>query len=180
MNDSENLTKYFEHLAQHHASIAHNPSATTMAAKRFFQLETIELLTSGQFDFMNWVMILEGHEGRYHDARADHFLEADMMGFMILKHAPKNDVVARRATYIEAFNIGTDIIKLINQNIRNCGAPLFPPPVGVRIPFSMPLNQVRWHMVGPLFRDAYGYRFTVDLFTGEPVKMVVDPARFVA
>lgn len=181
MNDSENIRLYFAHLAQHVAAIAHNPAATSeTTGKRFFHMEDNELIRSKQYDFLNFTLLLEEHEGGLNEARHENVTAKDLVAFMVVKHCELNNVAVRHATLKDAFEVGMDVVRLINQHVRNCGpGRLHPPPVGVSAPLAMPLNNVRWHPVGPLYREAWGYRFLLDMYTLNSVNMAANPARYV-
>ena len=181
MNDSENLRLYFAHIAQHVAAIAHNPAATSESnGKRFFCNEDSDLIRSKQYDFLNFTLLLEEHEGSPNEAKHELLTAKDLVAFMVVKYSKPNDVPARFATMQQAYEICWDVVRLINQHVRNCGpSRIYPPPSGVTAPMAMPMNNVRWHPVGPLYKDAWGYRFLLDMYTLNTISLVIDPARYV-
>lgn len=177
MSDLENIYLYFEDLAVRNLDIAHDRSKTLLKDKRFFQMESVQMIQSAQQDLVNWTLILEGHEGAFTDNKGDFLTILDNIAFMVLKHCKPDDLAARRATYNKAFEIGQELCRKIRTDCAMpCNAALHG---AVQPPFSMQIPKVKFHQVGPpFFINAIGYRFTLDLHSAAEVTMELDPAKW--
>ena len=128
-------------------------------------------------DLMSYTLFLEGHEGRLNWNRGDHNTFIDSLAFMVIKHCKNDKLADRRTIYNKTFEIGMDIIAKIHTDVTNCA--MRQVPTGVACPFSLPINNVKYHEVGkPLFVDAIGYRFVLDIASNQNLSLTRDNAKW--
>lgn len=138
---------YFENLARKHKSILH-----TDAQKHFYRLDIEEVLTGLRTPIKYPALILEMHEGRILNNASDNIRDLQTGAFMIVKQVSKKDDFKEEMSALEeCLNIGYDIIARMWQDRHN------------RVLNSFDIGTVNYSKVGPVFDNAYGYRFTFGL-----------------
>lgn len=138
---------YFENIARRHKSILHTDSA-----KHFYRMDIDEVLTGLRTDIRYKVLILENHEGKFTDQLSDNIYEIQSGAFLVLDNLAKNGDYNAIATIQDAcYQIGLDIYSWIKKD------------KAARVLPGIDINSFAYQKVGPLFDNAYGYRFTFNI-----------------
>ena len=155
-------SEYFENLARRLKDIGHTPEQPKFC--RFNIEEVLDGLAT-DLDLSTPVLLLESFEGHLNDNGGDQVFDGQDAAFLIMQDCDLTDFVAQNAIIDLAKRIGLKIIARLRKDARQ------------RLPGALPvfdLNKVNYQKVGPVFGNAYGYRFTFGW--DEPISVVVNEA----
>ena len=155
---------YFEGLAAKYKPIGH-----TDQDPRFALLDIDDILSTqrGKLDFTNPVMVLENPEGQLswvHNQLSDRKFGA----FHILKNVPRNDPEKKKAVMDECQTHGKAIIARMQYEKFSLHKDNSDSPYAQMLKF-FDLNEVKYHKVGPLFNDCFGWRFEFEFARQSPL-----------
>jgi hypothetical protein len=150
---------YFEQMARQLLQIGHSTTK-----KRFARINIEEVLTGlrNSINLSDWCMFLESYEGKL-ILKADETAADIITGaFMIVKNVQPDNFVQEAMVLDQSKAIGIKIVSrmiLDKQKAYQGTAPAF-----MR---GFDVSSVNYQKVGPLFDNAYGYRFEFSVLANE-------------
>ncbi len=139
---------YFEAIARSHRQIAHSEQE-----KHFCRMNIEEVISDLRSQLLYPALLLESFEGGIIDHLSDNFLDKQEGAFMILKQCHNDDFEMENLLLDECRQIGMDIISRMIKDRRDFLLQGFDP------------ASVHYQKVGPVFDNAFGYRFSFSIET---------------
>ena len=154
---------YMENLATQYLPIRH--SATT---KRFTRYNVVEVFTElrSSLDLSHFCLMLESFEGQLQDNASSALFDQQTGAFMVLRKVELDNYPAEAETLDLAKAMGLELIYKINQDSRKPGN-------AIR---AFELSSVKYFKVGPVFDNAYGFRFEFSFY--DQLSPVLNPANW--
>lgn len=159
MKTSEYVS-YFENIARRHKQILHTDNE-----KHFYRMDIEEVITGLRTDINYKALVLENHEGIFYDKNSDNIYEMQSGAFLVLDNLNSpGDTNLQMQIMDECFSIGVDILSWIRKDRRSF------------LLKALDINSFKYNKVGPIFDNAYGYRFPFKL--DKPNGLKFEPAKW--
>lgn len=141
-------TAYFEALATKFKNIGHSQQRHRFAR---IDIEEVILGLRSRLELNEPCLILEAFEGTIDENQGDNNLNAMTGAFYIMQNAREGDTADEAQVLSRSLEYGKQVVARINQDAAKRR------PTGFLKNFR--LQGVTYHKVGPIWDNAYGYRF---------------------
>lgn len=151
------LNTYMESLAT--TVLGHDPADASK--RRYFLLSLEEILSSLALKVRTkgtWIMVQEATEMQMPVKSESQNPMVYQMAWMIVSHASAGDYTAQRVVQERAFELGMEVVKLMQQHFHN----RFYPDAVAGFFDDFDFGSIKAHKVGPLMDHLHGYRFLCD------------------
>lgn len=153
---------YLSDLASAYKEIAHTPDRPRFA---LMDIDDIFSLHKTALNMDQPCMILESPEGHL-DLKNDRLRDENYGAFLILQRASRSDAGRKRQVMDRCKQIGLGVLGRMFRDKINHFRGQGTAPLMVRF---FDLSQVKYFKVGPIFSDAYGWRFEFNLGKETPL-----------
>ncbi len=154
-------TAYFESLATQYKPIGHSPEIPKFGR---IDIEEVVLGLRSRLDFSSPVMILENFEGALGNNEGSNLPHTQAGAFYILQNAIPDDLADEVVKLDNCHKIGIEILARLYRDTLNSRQRRFE------------IEKTNYHKVGPIWDNAYGYRFEVTFF--DQYKIAINPANW--
>lgn len=151
--DNAALETLFTEIASNSTAINHRPEAPKFCR---FNLDEAFSKLRADLDLTTHVLLLEDVTGEIDDNQADQPFDNQAIAYLVMKQVEENDFPGERDALNEARRIGKAILAMLLRKMPE---------------LRLDQAQLKYDKVGPLFGNAYGYRFS--FIHAEPLNLAI-------